>query len=69
MQDEAATEAKRRQEQILTRLRNDLKTHWLAIITGAGVTLNVMTGTSGRPLSRTTWTLIRNGLDSLVNEG
>ena len=69
MQDEAATEAKRRQEQILTRLRNDLKTHWLAIITGAEVTLNVMTDTSGRPLSRTTWTLIRNGLDSLVNEG
>jgi hypothetical protein len=52
------------------RVRNDLKTHRLAIITGAGVTLNVTTDTSGKPLSRITWTgLIRNGLDYLVSEG
>jgi len=68
--DEAAKEAARRQEEILARLRNDLKTHRLAIITGAGVTLNVTADTSGKPLSRITWTgLIRHGLDYLVSEG
>ena len=60
----------RRQEQILTRLRNDLKNNRLAIITGAGVTLNVTADVSGKPLTRITWTgLIRNGLDYLVHEG
>jgi hypothetical protein len=60
----------RRQEAVLTRLRNDLKTHRLAIITGAGVTLNVTADESKKPLSRITWTgLIRNGLDYLVSEG
>ncbi|CZR68638.1 uncharacterized protein PAC_18537 [Phialocephala subalpina] len=68
--DEVAKEAARRQEQILTRLRNDLKNNRLAIITGAGVTLNVTADASGKPLSRITWTgLIRNGLDYLVSEG
>ncbi|KAH6694364.1 SIR2-like domain-containing protein [Leptodontidium sp. MPI-SDFR-AT-0119] len=70
IQNEAAKEAARRQEETLARLRNDLKNHRLAIITGAGVTLNVTADTSGEPLSRITWTgLMRNGLDYLVNEG
>ncbi|KAH6699042.1 hypothetical protein BKA61DRAFT_583080 [Leptodontidium sp. MPI-SDFR-AT-0119] len=70
IQNEAAKEAARRQEEILARLRNDLKNNRLAIITGAGVTLNVTADTSGKPLSRITWTgLMRNGLDYLVNEG
>ena len=56
--------------QTLTRLRNDLKSHRLAIIIGAGVTLNVTADESGKPLSQITWTgLIRNGLDYLVSEG
>ncbi|KAH9203143.1 SIR2-like domain-containing protein [Leptodontidium sp. 2 PMI_412] len=68
--NEAAKEAARRQEEILARLRSDLKNNRLAIITGAGVTLNVTADTSGKPLSRITWTgLIRNGLDYLVSEG
>jgi len=68
--DEAAKEATRRQGEILLRLRNNLKTRRLAIIIGAGVTLNVTADTSGKPLSRITWTgLIRNGLDYLVSEG
>ncbi|KAH7319501.1 hypothetical protein BKA65DRAFT_599550 [Rhexocercosporidium sp. MPI-PUGE-AT-0058] len=70
MQSEATKEAARRQAEILARLRNDLKNNRLAIIYGAGVTLNVTVDTSGKPLSRITWTgLMRNGLDYLVNEG
>lgn len=70
MQDEVVKEAARFQEQILARLRNDLKNNRLAIITGAGATLNVTADTSGNPLSRITWTnLMRNGLDHLVSEG
>jgi hypothetical protein len=60
----------RRQGEILARLRNDLENHRLAIIVGAGVTLNVTADSSGKPLSRITWTgLMRNGLDYLVSEG
>lgn len=40
------------------------------IIVGAGVTLSATADTSGRPLSRLTWTgLIQNGLDYLVTDG
>lgn len=54
----------------MVQLRNDLNNNRLAIITGAGVTLNVTADASGMPLSRITWTgLIRNGLDYLVHEG
>ncbi|KFZ24695.1 hypothetical protein V502_00833 [Pseudogymnoascus sp. VKM F-4520 (FW-2644)] len=68
--DEVVKKAARFQEQILARLRNDLKNNRLAIITGAGVTLNVTADTSRNPLSRITWTdLMRNGLDHLVSEG
>lgn len=67
---EATSEAARRQGEVLARLRNDLKNNRLAIITGAGVTLNVTADTSGKPLSRIAWTgLMRNGLDYLVSEG
>ncbi|KFY35253.1 hypothetical protein V494_06081 [Pseudogymnoascus sp. VKM F-4513 (FW-928)] len=68
--DEAVKEAARFQEQILARLRSALENNQLAIITGAGVTLNVTADTSGNPVSRITWTdLMRNGLDHLVSEG
>jgi SIR2-like domain len=47
-----------------------LKDKHLVIIVGAGVTLSATADTSGRPLSRLTWTgLIRNGLDYLVTDG
>ncbi|OBT60551.1 hypothetical protein VE03_10472 [Pseudogymnoascus sp. 23342-1-I1] len=70
IQDEIVKEAARFQEQILARLRKALKNNRLAIIAGAGVTLNVTADTSGNPLSRITWTeLMRNGLDHLVSEG
>ena len=60
----------RRQEETLARLRNDLKNNRLAVITGAGVTLNVTADETGEPLSRITWIgLIRNGLAYLVSEG
>ncbi|KFY28470.1 hypothetical protein V491_00446 [Pseudogymnoascus sp. VKM F-3775] len=62
--------AGRRREQILSRLRNDLKNNRLAIITGAGVTLHATADISGKPHSRIEWTdLMRNGLDHLVSEG
>ncbi|KAH8589751.1 hypothetical protein B0O99DRAFT_636152 [Bisporella sp. PMI_857] len=70
IQDEVTTEVAQRQEQILARLRDDLKNNRLAIIIGAGVTLNVTADISGNPLSLITWTgLLRNGLDYLVSEG
>jgi hypothetical protein len=63
-------EATRRESEIQARLRKDLRNKRLAIIVGAGVTLSATADSSGKPLSRITWTgLIQNGLDFLVGEG
>jgi hypothetical protein len=63
-------EATRRESEIQARLRKDLRNKRLAIIVGAGVTLSATADSSGKPLSRVTWTgLIQNGLDFLVGEG
>jgi len=68
--DEADKEVARRKEETLSRLQNDLKERRLAIMIGAGVTLNVTADKDRKPLSRITWTgLIKNGLDFLVHEG
>jgi SIR2-like domain len=63
-------EATRRESEIQARLRKDLRNKRLGIIVGAGVTLSATADSSGKPLSRITWTgLIQNGLDFLVGEG
>src|ERR1700733_7913108 len=69
IKSEALSEAVRREDEVLARLKNALKDKRLVIIVGAGVTLSATANISG-PLPRITWIgLIRNGLDYLVNEG
>jgi hypothetical protein len=64
------SEAVRRENENLLRLKKALKDNRLVIIVGAGVTLSATADGFGKPLSRITWTgLIRNGLDYLVSEG
>jgi hypothetical protein len=68
MENEALSEAARREGEVLARLNNALRDKRLVIIVGAGVTLSATADVSG-PLQSLTWTgLIRNGLDYLVNE-
>src|SRR5271155_557476 len=70
IKSEALSEAARREDEVLARLKIALKDKRLVIIIGAGVTLSATADVSGTPLPRITWTgLIRNGLDYLVTDG
>ncbi len=52
--DETATEANRREGEVLERLRNDLKNNRLVIVAGAGVIFSAIINTAGRSFSRIT---------------
>jgi hypothetical protein len=68
MSDEAATEANRREKEVLERLKYDLKNNRLVIIIDAEMILSATVNISGKPFSRIIWTgLIQNGLDYLIS--
>jgi NAD-dependent SIR2 family protein deacetylase len=70
MENEALSDAARREGEVLARIKNALKDKRLVIIVGAGVTLSATADSSGMPITRLTWTgLIRKGLDYLVTDG
>ncbi|KAF1816359.1 hypothetical protein P152DRAFT_511146 [Eremomyces bilateralis CBS 781.70] len=65
--EQSTAEEDRVQLQTINRLKESLRNGCIAIIVGAGITINATVQSSGHPLERITWNgLVKHGLDYLV---